>query len=471
MVPEHLQFGGGATSTFLHPLVAVGVVIAIVLILSLPRGKGIAPFLLAVLMIPWGQVLVVGGVHFTMMRILILVGLARGVWTKARSSEGWFGTGFSGIDQAMVLWLTFTFIVTTLLWMSSDMLIATLGNLVDALGGYLVVRFFIPDGDAIRTAIKTLAAICLIHGIFMVNEQITGLNVFNLLGGVPIEGAIVRAGGLRSSGIMGPLGEGPFAGVLLPMFIWLWREEKSRMAAVAGIAGAMAMLISSRASTPWMAVGGFLLAFCFWPLRKEMRIVRWGFVLTLVALHLYMKSPVWHLISDVNLTGDSSSWHRYTLVNQTIIHFGDWWLLGNKNYAGWDWDMWDTSNLFVATALAGGLISLVFLILAFKRAFAAIGNARKRVEGDQRQEWSLWCFGSALFATVVASFGIAFLYQSQLEIYVLMGAISVATFEVLRVTALAGAAAPTLVSPLRIAPAGANVRSKFARIGKQLTHS
>src|ERR1700753_2482255 len=103
MVPEPLQFGGGATSTFLHPLVAVGVVIAIVLILSLPRGKGIAPFLLAVLMIPWGQVLVVGGVHFTMMRILILVGLARGVWTKARSSEGWFGTGFSGIDQAMVL--------------------------------------------------------------------------------------------------------------------------------------------------------------------------------------------------------------------------------------------------------------------------------------------------------------------------------------------------------------------------------
>lgn len=144
MVPEHLQFGGGAAATLLHPLVAVGVLVAIVLIQSLPRKKGIVPFLVAGLMIPWGQVLVVGGMHFTMMRILILFGLARAAWTKARSSEDWFGTGFSGIDQAMVLWLTLTFVVTTLQWMSSEMLVATLGNMVDALGGYLVVRFSFP---------------------------------------------------------------------------------------------------------------------------------------------------------------------------------------------------------------------------------------------------------------------------------------------------------------------------------------
>ena len=46
-------------------------------------------------------------------------------------------------------------------------------------------------------------------------------------------------------------------------------------------------------------LGGGLIGLSFWPLRKEMRIIRWGFVLTLVALHLYMKAPVWHLISRV----------------------------------------------------------------------------------------------------------------------------------------------------------------------------
>ena len=469
MVPEHLQFGGGAAATLLHPLVAVGVLVAIVLIQSLPRKKGIVPFLVAGLMIPWGQVLVVGGMHFTMMRILILFGLARAAWTKARSSEDWFGTGFSGIDQAMVLWLTLTFVVTTLQWMSSEMLVATLGNMVDALGGYLVVRFFIPDGPAIRTALKTLAAICVIHGVFMIGEQVIGLNVFSLVGGLSMTDAIVRNGHLRSAGVMGPLGEGVFAGVLVPLFLWLRTEGESRAAATAGLIGATAMLITTHASTPWLALAGALIGLGFWPLRKEMRVIRWGFVLMLVALHLYMKSPVWHLISDVNLTGDSSSWHRYTLINQTILHFSDWWFLGFKNYAVWDWDMWDTSDLFVATALSGGLISLVFLILVFKRSFGAIGTARKWVEGDRKQEWFLWCLGSALFSVVVSSIGIAFLYQSQLELYVLPACIAVATFEAKRSRALVDSIAPKFGSPLRFVPVAENVQPKLIRTGRQLT--
>ena len=471
MVPEHLQFGGGATASVLHPLVAVGVLIAIVLMLTLERKKAMVPFLVAGLMIPWGQVLVIGGMHFTMMRILILAGLARGVWSKAKSSEGWFGTGFNGIDQAMVLWLTFSYVIVTLQWMNSEMVIASLGNLVDALGGYLVVRFFISDGETIRTAIKTLAMICVVHGVFMIGEQITGVNVFSLVGGLSMTDSIIRNGHLRSSGVMGPLGEGVFAGVLVPIFLWLRTEKKSRMAAIAGLAGATAMLVTTHASTPWLALGGGLIGLSLWPLRKEMRVIRWGFVLTLVALHLYMKSPVWHLISDVNLTGDSSSWHRYTLINQTIIHFSDWWLLGFKNYAGWDWDMWDTSDLFVATALTGGLISLAFLILVFKRSFGAIGTTRRHVEGDPKQEWFLWCLGSALFSVVVSSIGIAFIYQSQIELYVIPACIAVATREAMRVPAIATFATSRLGPSARLAPAEAGTRSKPVRIGRELTHS
>jgi hypothetical protein len=433
MEPKHNRFGGGAAATLLHPLVAVGVLIAIVLILTLPRKKGIVPFLFAVLMIPWGQVLVISGVHFTMMRILILAGLARAAWSKASSSESWFVTGFSRIDQAMALWIVFGFIVITIQWMNPQMLIAQLGDFLDALGGYLVLRFFIPDSEAVRRAIKVLAAVCLIQGVCMVNEQITGVNVFNLVGGLSIPDSIIRDGQLRSSGVMGPLGSGVFAGVLIPMFLWLWIEGNSRMAAAAGIAGAMAMLITTHASTPWMACGAALLGLSFWSLRKQMRPVRWGIVLILVSLHLVMKAPVWHLISRLDLTGSSSSYHRYELVNLTILHFSDWWLLGYKYYNKWGWEMWDTSNLFVATALSGGLVSLVFLIAAFKRSFGAIGSARKRLSGDRKQEWFLWCLGSALFSMVVSSFGIAFLYQSQMELYVLPAFISVATFEAKRV--------------------------------------
>jgi membrane protease YdiL (CAAX protease family) len=109
--------------------------------------------------------------------------------------------------------------------------------------------------------------------------------------------------------------------------------------------------------------------------------------------------------------------------------------------------MWDTSNLFVAAALSGGLVTLVLVIWVFKRSFGAVGAARKKVKGDRKQEWFLWCVGSALFACVVACFGIAFLYQSQMLLFALPAFISVATFEAKRmkirkVDGLADAAVP-----------------------------
>ena len=54
MEPGKIRFGGGANATLLHPVVAIWMLIAIVLILILPRKKAIAPFLLAIFTIPIG---------------------------------------------------------------------------------------------------------------------------------------------------------------------------------------------------------------------------------------------------------------------------------------------------------------------------------------------------------------------------------------------------------------------------------
>jgi len=178
-----------------------------------------------------------------------------------------------------------------------------------------------------------------------------------------------------------------------------------------------------------MAIGGSLVALGFWPLRKRMRLVRWGFALILVALHLVMKAPVWALIARVDLTGSSSSDHRYHLVDSCIRHFGDWWLLGYKYYNLWGWDTWDLCNQFVAVAFTGGLVTLVFYIAIFKRSFGAIGAARKKANRDRRQEWLLWCLGSVLFAHVVAQFGINYAAQMLIGVFSLLACISVAAFE------------------------------------------
>ena len=72
------RFGGGASGTLLHPLVAVEMLIAIILILFLPRKYAIVPLAFCVCsLFPLAQVVVLGGIHFTVLRILIIAGLVR----------------------------------------------------------------------------------------------------------------------------------------------------------------------------------------------------------------------------------------------------------------------------------------------------------------------------------------------------------------------------------------------------------
>jgi hypothetical protein len=428
MEPTNIRFGGGEATTLLHPLVAAWMLIAIALIFVLPRRKAIAPFLLAFFTIPLGQVLVIGGLHFPALRILILAGLVRRMTSRGEESRNKFGGGFSAVDQAVVMWTVSALVIVSLQWMALPALIKFVGDFIDALGGYLVVRFLIPDGEAVRTTIKVFALICLILGACMVNEHFTRKDVLCYLGGCSLD-AEVRNGLVRASGVMGTIQSGAFGGVLIPLFLWLGTERKSRLVAGAGFAGATAMVITSGASTAVMAYGASLLGLGFWPLRKQMRLLRWGLVATLLGLHLVMKGPVWSLIEHIDLSNGSSSFHRYMLIDTLINHFGDWCLLGTRNNGSWGWEMWDTCNQFVDVAVRGGLLTLALYIMVISRSFAALGNARKRVNGDREQEWYLWCLGSSLFANVVAQFGINYMVQLQVLLFPLLASISIAAFK------------------------------------------
>ena len=412
----------------LSPLVAVWMLIAVVLILAVPRKHAIMPFLLAVFTIPVGQVIVLGGLHFTVLRILIIAGLIRRLGFGGSASQAKFPGKFNGIDLVIVLWAVSQLTILSLQWMRMDAFIHNLGDFLDALGGYLVVRSFIPNGEAVRNAIKTLAIICVVLGIGMIGEQVIHINVFGYLYGT-YHGINLRDGHIRSEGVMGCLYAGAFSGAIVPMFLWLWTDKRYRKAAYVGLAGAIAMVTSSYSSTSWLALGATLVALAFWPLRKQMRLMRWGLVLGLTALHLAMKAPVWALIARVDLTGSSSGFHRYMLVDNCIRHFSDWWLLGYKYYNDWGWDMWDLCNQFVVAALTGGLLTLIFYISIFCRSFSAIGNGRKLVNGNRKQEWLFWCLGSSLFANVVAHFGINYMAQMMMTLFPLLACISVATFE------------------------------------------
>ncbi|HVU46968.1 MAG TPA: hypothetical protein VHD85_12615 [Terracidiphilus sp.] len=401
--------------------------IAIVLILTLPRKSVVGCFLASCLCIPVAQVVVLAGVHFPVLRILIIAGLTRCMMEGGVSTRGRFPGGFNRVDQIVVLWTVSQFTVLSLQWMNTQATIHNIGDFIDALGGYLVVRFLIVDSDAVRRAMTALAIICVVQGACMTFEYFAHVNVFGYLGGHT--GLTIRDGKIRAEGVMGCLFAGVFGGATVPLFLWLRNESKSRTTAYIGIAGALAMVLTSNSSSSLLALGGSILAIAFWPLRKRMREIRWALSLTLIGLHLVMHGPVWSLIARIDLTGSSSGYHRYYLVDNCIRHFSDWWLLGYKYYNNWGWDMWDLCNQFVVAALGGGLITLVLYIMVFSRSFSAVGTARKRLNGNRREEWFVWCLGADLFANLVAHFGINYMAQMMMTLFPVLAFISVAAFE------------------------------------------
>jgi len=417
----------------LTPVMALAMLIVIGLIFTRPRNKVIVPFLLGCFTIPIQQVVVVGGLHFTVLRILIIAGLIRRASSGGASWAGKFPGGLNGVDRMAMLWAVSLQTIVSLQWMEMQSLIHNLGDFLDIFGGYLVVRFFIPDGDTVRRTIKTFAVICVIQGVCMLNEQIAHVNVFGYVGGLG-PGLTIRDGKIRSEGVLGCISAGAFAGALIPLFLWLVTQRKCRMLGFAGLAGATIMVFTSNSSTSLLALAATALAIFLWPLRKQMRLVRWALSLTLVALHLVMKAPVWALISRVDLTGSSSGYHRFYLVDNCIRHFSDWWLLGYKDYDKWGFMMFDCCNQFVVQAVNGGLLALVAYIAILSRSFGSIGKARKRVEGNRGQEWYLWCLGSTLFSVVVAHFGINYPAMMEIGLFTLWTLISVATFEARQAT-------------------------------------
>ncbi len=99
----NVTFGAGATESTMTPIALVAMVIAIVLILVLPRKWVIVPFLLFTFLVPLGAQFNIGGLHFFAHRIVILCGCLRFL-LKAASGQSRFAGGFTNIDKMFLLW-------------------------------------------------------------------------------------------------------------------------------------------------------------------------------------------------------------------------------------------------------------------------------------------------------------------------------------------------------------------------------
>lgn len=432
MPPEHARiFGSGLTETSLSPYALVATIISVILILVLPRKYAVLPLLFISFLVPLNQVLVLGGLHFFVSRIVVLAGLFRLIPGRPKSGLEALVSHYNAIDSAFTWCIIFQAVAAIILFGDMPALINQSGFVFDSLGTYYLLRYFLLDQDDIYRTLKFLATVTVVLAVCMVIEQVSVVNVFGYVSATPLIPAI-REGKIRSqASFMHPLTAGCFAATLLPLFLLLWKNGKARFMALFGVIGSTVMTFTANSSTPLLAYAAGLLAVALWPIRRKMRAVRWGIVVGLVGLSLIMKAPVWFIMSHIDLTGGSSGYHRALVVDQFIRHFSDWWLIGVKDTGSWGWDLWDVQNTFVNVGETGGLAALTFLILMLSRCYARIGDARKAVEGEPQQQWCLWFLGAALFSNIVAFFGVDYFDQSKTAWFMLVAMLSTVTVPVL----------------------------------------
>jgi len=450
-----MRFGGGVGQTIISPIVLIAVLIAGLLICFGSRRKALVAFLSGAMLIPVDQVLLIGSLHFPMLRVLILFAGIRMLREKFSGAK-LLGAGWNRIDPAIIVLTLFIAVNGVLLYGTEQAVVLyQLGNIYSAFGAYFLLRFLVRDDTDVMLAVRTFACVAMIVAVIMTYEQATGKNpYYAYLGGAHASmygSALERGERFRATGCFGhPILAGTFGAISLPLFAGLgWRSLKYRWVAVMGMLSAAIIAWAANSSTALVGFAAGVGALCLWPLRKYMRPIRWAIVLVLLNVQLAMSAPLWRLITRIDVTGSSSSYHRYQLINQCILHFNDWWLIGTKNYADWGWDMWDLSNQYVGIADVSGLIPLLAFLAMIAFAFKYVGKAR-RFAPDKNQEWFVWALGSSLFANVVAFFGIGYFDQTIVAWYALLAMIPVTAHSLrkARQAELEKSAAQELAQPL-----------------------
>lgn len=402
----------------MHPVVLGITLLAVIVILFLRRSYAPAAILVPLFLTPFGEQLLVGGFHLFVFRCIVFAGLTRMIVSRRR-------VPFTAFEKTFFLWAFFRGITFILLFRATGAAIAQVAFWLDAYGGYLLFRYAIEDREDLLRTLKVLSIVAAVLAVCMSFESLTRVDVFSYINGRAII-PWIRDGRVRAQSVFSnSITAGTFGATLLPLFFWMWKSYVPRVWGAVGLVAATGIVITSVASTAVSAFLGGILALCCWPLRKQMRRVRWGIVIVVVALALAMKAPIWYLVAKVDFVG-GHGWDRGYLIDQFAQHWSSWWLLGTADNASWGNDTWDACNQFVAEGLGGGLVSLILFITLLKRGFGIIGKARASSQGNREQEWFFWCLGAALFAHLIAFFGIDYFDNLRIWWFAFLAMISAA---------------------------------------------
>lgn len=377
-----------------------------ILMLFLPRRFAAFPLIMTSCFITLGQVIHFASMNFTMFRIIIFFGLVRVFLRKELFSIRFHRIDTILISYVMVSAMAYIFLRNG----SGEAIINQLGFICNTLFVYIVFRSLIRGIDDIYLVFKMLAIVVIPLSVAMIVEKVTGRNIFSIFGGVS-EFTVVRDGRMRCQGAFAhPILAGTFGATTVPLLVALWFQGKNKWLSGLGIISATFVTIAASSSGPVLTYLFIIIGLGMWFLRDYMRTVRWCILLSLIALHIVMKAPVWALIGKASEIIGGTGWHRVMLIDAAINHFGEWWLLGTDFTRHWlptgvTWSPrhTDITNHFIGVGIHGGLISLILFIGIIVFSFKYIGIKLKEMGSTTSPvRFAIWCVGVALFGHIVS---------------------------------------------------------------------
>lgn len=409
-------------TTFVNEVGVAFALLMCLLLLVLPRRLALLPVLAMVCYMTMGQRVLIFGLNFTMIRILLLFGLTR-VLMRGELRIG----PLNKVDKLLMWWVLSSIVTYTLLWQTGDAFVNRLGLAYDALGLYFLFRVLLRGVDDMRAALRQFAWLVIPLALSMLFEKSTGRNPFATLGGIPPE-TLVREGVLRCQGPFGhPILAGAFGSALIPLFVGLWQQKTNRRLAFVALLSAGTITATAGSSGPLVAAVAGVVALWLWPLRQQMRAVRWTIWLSIIGLHLVMNAPVWFLLARVGIFGGSTGYHRAILIDHAVHNLPEWWALGTHSTAHWGYYMFDVTNQYVLVGVRGGLITLVLYVMVIVSCFSAAGRAVAEwgVENVPAQKLA-WALGSSLVVHAVNYLSVPYFDQNIVNWYLLLAMLATA---------------------------------------------
>ncbi len=402
----------------LHPLVLVATGLLVVAMLVSKRRNVFWPFALTLCFITSGQRLVLVGLDFPVMRILIFTGWLRIFLRGENHGFRWMAT-----DYAVLLWAVVTSVAHACLQLAEAPagigaeLIYRMGWLVDSCGAYFLLRMLVRDWEDVKQYVRAFIILAVPVALLFIVEKVTATNWFSVLGGVT-ESGLVREGRLRCQGSFAhPILAGTFWVCLMPLMAswWFGAKRNAKAFSFLGLLSSLVIIWACASSTPILAgMFGVLGIGMFW-FRYNLRFIRWTTACMILALHLYYEivrgKGVWTILSRFDLAGGSTGWYRYRLIQATLDHFHEWWLMGLMNTLHWGRGLEDLTNFYVLQAVDGGLLGVIFFVFALIFSFRAVGRVLRYVEPYRWEYWITWMLGVCLLQHSLAFFAVSYLQK------------------------------------------------------------